>query len=151
MTCSYCGLVFELETSRHACEGCVVGEGCRSVRCPRCTYEMPEEPKLISRLRAWFQRRSGDPAVAETMPAAKTVPAAETEPRLAELAPGQRGTVVRLAVDDAGQRHKLMALGIMPGTAIVLERRSPSFVFRIGFSRFAVDERMARAVVVNLG
>lgn len=145
MTCSYCGHVFELESSRHACEGCMVGEGCRSVRCPRCTYEMPEELKLISRLRAWFQRRSGDPAVAAT------VPAEEAEPRLAGLAPGQRATVVRLAVDDPGQRHKLMALGIMPGTAIVLERRSPSFVFRIGFSRFAVDERMARAVVVDHG
>ena len=148
MTCSYCGHVFELEASRHACAGCMVGEGCRSVRCPRCTYEMPEELKLVSRLRAWFQRRRPAVAVAE---AVEPVTGAAAQPRLAELAPGQRGMVVRLAADDPGQQHKLMALGIMPGSAIELERRSPSFVFRIGFSRFAVDEQMARAVVVDLG
>jgi Fe2+ transport system protein FeoA len=140
MTCSYCGHVFDIQASRHECAGCVAGAGCRSVRCPRCTYEMPEELQLVSRLRAWFQRR-------RTQTAAAAIP---DQPRLTDLSPGQRGTVLRLEVGDAGQRHKLMALGVLPGTAIELERRSPAFVFRVGFSRFAVDERMASAVIVEV-
>lgn len=58
MTCGYCGFEFDLEESRHACAACeLVGAGCKLVKCPRCGYDMPEEPVFIQRFRAWRERR----------------------------------------------------------------------------------------------
>lgn len=56
--CSYCGHEFDAEAARRQCRhGCGMAGGCRAVKCPRCGYEMPEEPAIFARLRAWVQRR----------------------------------------------------------------------------------------------
>lgn len=70
--------------------------------------------------------------------------------KLADMRAGQQGTIVRLSADDPARARKLMALGVMPGSAIQLERRRPAFVFRVGYSQFAVDEGMADGVLVRL-
>lgn len=119
------------------------GGGCKSVRCPRCGYEMPEEPAFLGRIAAWFGKRRTPAAQVPEQP----VP---TEPcPLVELKPGQRGTVVQLSTQDRARSRKLMALGVLPGCAIELERTSPAFVFRMGYARFAVDADMAMAVMVQ--
>jgi DtxR family Mn-dependent transcriptional regulator len=46
--------------------------------------------------------------------------------------------------------QKLMALGVLPGAPISLVRRSPSVVFQVGYSQFAVDEELARGIHVRL-
>lgn len=57
-TCGYCGHRFDAEAGRQSCHACaLVGGGCRSLRCPRCGYENPEEPRFLARLRSWFARR----------------------------------------------------------------------------------------------
>lgn len=57
-TCGYCGLSFDPDESRWACAACeLVGTGCKMVKCPRCRYDMPEDPVFIQRLRAWRERR----------------------------------------------------------------------------------------------
>lgn len=59
MTCSFCQAEFDEALSRSHCEGCarLGGAGCRSVRCPRCGYEMPEPLKLTKIFEAWRKRR----------------------------------------------------------------------------------------------
>jgi Fe2+ transport system protein FeoA len=46
--------------------------------------------------------------------------------------------------------QKLMAMGVLPGVAITLLRRSPSFVFEAGYSQFAVDEEIPGDIYVRL-
>jgi Fe2+ transport system protein FeoA len=41
-------------------------------------------------------------------------------------------------------------MGVLPGVAITLLRRSPSFVFEAGYSQFAVDEEIAADIYVRL-
>ncbi len=53
MKCGYCQYEFELTTAESACGGCPLAPGCHLVRCPRCGYEMPPEPRVIGWLRRW--------------------------------------------------------------------------------------------------
>jgi len=139
MTCSFCAIEFDGTAARKACAGCSLagGAGCRSVCCPRCGYEMPEGPAIFARLRAWL---AGPVAEAPTGTAT-----------LAAMRPGQRGTVLKLDIGDLAQARKLMALGIVPGVPVELERRRPSVVFRTGYTQLAIDDALAEKVVVDLG
>ena len=78
---------------------------------------------------------------------------AQVEPAvaiLAELQPGQQGTIAYLHADEPRKIQKLMALGVLPGSRIELIRRFPSYVFQVGYSQYAVDGEIAAAVYVRL-
>jgi Fe2+ transport system protein FeoA len=131
--CSFCGLGVELET--RACSGCALAGGCRSVCCPRCGYAMPAEPPLVQRVRSWLGRRAEERAGGEGT--------------LAAMQPGERGRVVRIDGRDAGRARKLMALGVVPGAEVELERRGPAVVFWTGYTQLAVDDALAASIVVE--
>lgn len=69
---------------------------------------------------------------------------------LSELEEGQAGEVAYIQMSNAGRLQKLIAMGVLPGGKIKLQRRSPSFVFECGYSQFAVDEEIAADVYVRL-
>ena len=62
---------------------------------------------------------------------------------------GSRGTVAYLTTRDSRAVQKLMAMGILPGAAIQLLRRFPSYVFQVGYSQFTIDRPLAAAVYVR--
>ena len=62
---------------------------------------------------------------------------------------GGKGTVAYLTTRDSRAVHKLMAMGVLPGSPIQLIRRFPSFVFQVGYSQFTVDQPLAAAVYVH--
>lgn len=166
MKCSFCGFVFDDADARRQCQGCLIVSGCRSVRCTRCGYEMPEELGFLKRLGEWREKMrvrrnaaapSGDAGlaavntacVAGAEPSAGAATAATPIP-LAGMQPGDTGLVVDIRSGGNGQMQKCLALGILPGVPVTLRKRSPSFIFDIGFSQFAVDEGMASAVLVQV-
>jgi ferrous iron transport protein A len=69
---------------------------------------------------------------------------------LASLAPGQRGTIRSLATKTPADLRKLLALGLLPGVALEVERRWPGFVLRMDLSTVALDAALAEAVIVAL-
>ncbi len=68
---------------------------------------------------------------------------------LAELEPGEEGYVACVQSHDQRAFHKLMAMGILPGSPIKLLRRSPAYVFQVGYSQFAVDRDIAEKIYVR--
>jgi DtxR family Mn-dependent transcriptional regulator len=42
-----------------------------------------------------------------------------------------------------------MAMGVIPGNRIVLTQTFPSYVFKVGFSEFAIDTPLAREIFVR--
>ena len=68
---------------------------------------------------------------------------------LSDAVVGAEGTVAYLTTRDMKEIQKLMALGILPGSPIRLERKSPSFVFSVGYSQFTVDRELAGKIVVR--
>jgi len=68
---------------------------------------------------------------------------------VASLAQGQRGTIRRLAARDAADLRKLLALGLLPGVELEVERRWPAVVLRLDYASVALDAGLAEAVLVS--
>lgn len=72
---------------------------------------------------------------------------------LADMQPGQSACVVGLnrKSPQSRQVRKYLAMGLVPGVEVTLLQRFPAFVFEMGYSQFAVDADVARAILVRLG
>ena len=68
---------------------------------------------------------------------------------LCDAKPESEGTVAYLATKDNRKVQKLVAMGILPGVDIKVIRRSPSYVFQVGYSQFAVDRPLAEVIYVR--
>jgi predicted amidophosphoribosyltransferase len=54
MKCGYCNHEFAEEEGIKSCGRCGKPGACRMVRCPRCFYENPPEPALITSIKKLF-------------------------------------------------------------------------------------------------
>jgi len=50
MKCSLCGYVFNEVDAEVSCKNCLIKKGCKLLRCPKCRFEMPSEPKWLKSL-----------------------------------------------------------------------------------------------------
>ena len=69
---------------------------------------------------------------------------------LTELKSNEEGEIAYILTEDNKKMQKLMAMGVLPGNRIVLIQTFPSYIFRVGFSEFAIDTNMAREIFVRL-
>ncbi len=123
---------------------------------PACRFEhLLIKPGLEERI----CRLLGHP---KTCPHGRSIPAGECCSRAEEagerevvpldrLREGERGAIAYVSSTDGERFKKIMAMGVLPGEEVALVRRYPSFVFRVGFSQYAVDEEMAEAIFVRRG
>ena len=68
---------------------------------------------------------------------------------LTEFRSGQEGEIAYIQTDDSKKMQKLMAMGVLPGNRIMLAQSFPSYIFRVGFSEFAIDTALAREIFVR--
>ncbi len=68
---------------------------------------------------------------------------------LTELKSGEEGEIAYIQTEDDKKMQKLMAMGVLPGNRIILTQSFPSYIFRVGFSEFAIDSAMAREIFVR--
>jgi ferrous iron transport protein A len=59
------------------------------------------------------------------------------------------GKISRLETRDLGILQKLMSMGILPGMPVTLLRRSPSYLFEVDQTRYAVDREIANHIYVS--
>ncbi|MCX5897745.1 MAG: metal-dependent transcriptional regulator [Proteobacteria bacterium] len=69
---------------------------------------------------------------------------------LSSLESEQKGKVSYLHTRDSKELKKLMAMGLLPGTPVTLIQSFPSYVFRLGYTQFAVDKKIADEIYVKL-
>lgn len=69
--------------------------------------------------------------------------------QLASVKRGNSGTVAALKTKDEMILHKLMAMGISPGMPILLEQRFPSYIIKVGRTRAALDQEMAKVIYLH--
>jgi ferrous iron transport protein A len=62
---------------------------------------------------------------------------------------GQTQTVVALNTEENTVLRKLMALGIMPGSNLILEQRFPSYIIKVRHTRTALDREIAASIFVE--
>jgi len=103
-------------------------KGCHLVRCPNCGFETPKDPLWAKR----FLHKDSEDSIT-----------------LDKSGINKKTKILRILTDDDVKLKKLMAMGIFPGMEIELVQKSPSFVFKIGHSQFAVDQGLAEAIFVR--
>jgi DtxR family transcriptional regulator, Mn-dependent transcriptional regulator len=68
---------------------------------------------------------------------------------LTEFKSNEEGEIAWIQTEDDKKMQKLMAMGVLPGNRIKLIQTFPSYIFRVGFSEFAIDTNMAREIFVR--
>ena len=68
---------------------------------------------------------------------------------LTELRSGESGEIAYLAASDDKKMQKLMSMGVLPGSQVILMQKFPSYIFKVGHSQFAVDDTLAREIHIR--
>lgn len=68
---------------------------------------------------------------------------------LTEIKAGRCGTIAYLRSPENADMRKLMAIGALPGTFVILQQRFPSYHVQVGHSLFAIDAELARQIYVH--
>jgi Fe2+ transport system protein FeoA len=141
LTCPLCG--FEFERADALCHhGCPLGAFCNLARCPACEYEFPEKLPTAAAAGPWWRRLFG----ARREPAACPPNSVLT---VGDLRGGDRAEVVGLGGDSPARRNSLAVFGLVPGCELRVLQRYPSFVVHIGETVLALEEDVARDIVVR--
>jgi DtxR family Mn-dependent transcriptional regulator len=69
---------------------------------------------------------------------------------LTDLKPGQKGKIAYIHTRMEERLRKLMAMNILPGKQIALIQRFPSYVFQVGQTQIATDEKIADCIYIRL-
>lgn len=68
---------------------------------------------------------------------------------LPKLSPGEAGKIVYVLTHKHPQLHKLMSLGIVPGTRISVHQTFPSVVIQVEETQLALEEDIAKEIYVR--
>jgi len=69
--------------------------------------------------------------------------------RLADLKAGSAAILLSMNEVTPAERHKLMALGLLPGARLRVLQRLPSYVVAVGYTQVALDRETARLLHVR--
>jgi Fe2+ transport system protein FeoA len=67
---------------------------------------------------------------------------------LAVMRPGEQGEVISFLHPEYPAMRRLASLGFLPGEKFILERCSPDYLIRYGYTRLAMNRRLAREILV---
>ena len=133
--CALCG--FEFDAAEASCHhACPLATSCNLTRCPSCGYEFPSHARSLDWFRRIFGKRKQAPAVGAMVP-------------LPDLAEGDTAELVCLSEASAKRRNALAVYGVIPGCHLVLERKRPAVVIRVGETELALEESIARQLQVR--
>ena len=142
--CPLCGFAFEFDPARNTggCSACPLGKGCGLVLCPNCRYEFPEESQVVS----WFSRLFKKAKKSATAPLWEDAPG---EIPLSELGSGKVGEVIAIETERKSRAERLSAMGLTPGSRVLVKQRFPSIVIAIGETEIALDRAITEDIRVR--
>jgi Fe2+ transport system protein FeoA len=118
-----------------------MSKGCGKLRCPNCGFEMPARaPSILKGIRNLIDRATVRRGHAQEGGCARST--------LADLSAGEDAVVTGIDRSDAKRMKRLLALGVLPGEKIRVLEKYPTYVFSVGSTRMAVDEKTAGAIAV---
>lgn len=121
MKCHLCGYIFNKKQALHVCDACPLTSNCPLIRCPNCNYEWPRERENSTGLIPLNQMRKES-----------------------------KGKIMTICTTQNQQLKIIMSMGIMPGMTIQIIRRHPTLLCQIGFSQFALDDEIAKYIIVSV-
>jgi DtxR family Mn-dependent transcriptional regulator len=70
---------------------------------------------------------------------------------LDKMHPGDDGKIAYVLLQDHPELHKLLSLGVVPGSPIHLHQTFPTFVVNLGDAQLALEEAIAKSIYVRRG
>lgn len=120
MKCKLCGYQFNKKQAIQSCASCPLTFNCPLVKCPNCNYEWPYHSEEKNKLAP-----------------------------LISLKGGEKGIIDSICTSQTEHLKKIISLGIMPGLTIEMIKRFPTLLCQIGFSQFALDDEIAKYILVS--
>jgi len=68
---------------------------------------------------------------------------------LDHMSPGESGKVAYISIRNHPHLHKLLSLGVIPGTPLHLHQTLPSYVIELGETQLALEEDVAKHIFVR--
>jgi DtxR family Mn-dependent transcriptional regulator len=68
---------------------------------------------------------------------------------LDKMKAGDEGKIAYLRLQDHPELHKLLSLGLIPGTQMHLHQTYPTFVLQVGENQLALEEAIARNIYIR--
>ena len=68
---------------------------------------------------------------------------------LSHMRRGQTGRVFSYLEPRQPVMRRLLTLGLTPGEKFMLERSQPDYLIRFGWTRIAINERVAREILIQ--
>ncbi|MBI5555402.1 MAG: metal-dependent transcriptional regulator [Elusimicrobia bacterium] len=62
---------------------------------------------------------------------------------------GEKGKILYVLTKDHPQLHKLMSLGVMPGTVIKVHQIFPSYVIQVSETQLALEKEVAKSIYLK--
>jgi DtxR family transcriptional regulator, Mn-dependent transcriptional regulator len=62
---------------------------------------------------------------------------------------GEKGKILYVLTKDHPQLHKLMSLGVMPGTVVKVHQIFPSYVVQVGETQLALEKEVAKSIYLK--
>ncbi len=62
---------------------------------------------------------------------------------------GDKGKILYILTKDHPQLHKLMSLGIMPGTVVKVHQIFPSYIVQVGETQLALEKEVAKSIYLK--
>jgi Fe2+ transport system protein FeoA len=140
--CPLCG--YEFDTASMMCHtSCPLSRGCSIICCPNCGYQMPDENRLrgAGALKRLWERYTALRQV-------RYQPGA-SQP-LATLRVGQQAEVTAIAAIKESRLARLSAFGLVPGSFVRLQQRSPAYVIFVDETEIALDAEIAHEIMVQV-
>ena len=124
VTCPLCGFSFDDRLGRSSCANCPMGGDCTWACCPNCGY-------------ALAPGRKGPASAARN---------------LAELPPGESAEIMDLDGSTGQERVKAaISMGLVPGVRVQMVRRHPTVLVKAGLRSLALDEALAKVIILGRG
>ena len=144
MTCALCGHSYPPE-SHQECVSCPVQPDCNIICCPSCGFSDvdPSRSKAATWISSNFFHRKdelGDPPKQDD----------DTLLSIADLSPGMQAIIVSLTSVQEGRREQLMAYGLAPGRCVQVLQHSPATILRIDHTELAIEDAVAKRILVLL-
>lgn len=152
MKCELCGLEFRKEEGEKACKNCLLSKSCGMIKCPRCGYEIPDESSLSKILKKWSQKLMQLKNKTKKIQANKCAAASKDFDtcNLTCISKGLKAEIVYFNTKNNKKLHKMMVMGLLPGTTIELKQKFPSYLIKAGNTQLVIDEEIAQDIFVKI-
>jgi Fe2+ transport system protein FeoA len=150
--CPLCQHRFNIDELRCP-HGCPIASHCDVVCCPNCGYESVDSTRMERRLRAlkdlWrrLTGRGGGPAAGTAVRQGGDRPSPGV--LLSRLRPGDLCEILMIRKGAGERLDRLGTYGVVAGSTIRLKQKRPAYVIQIGQTDLALDEDLARAILVR--